>query len=102
MKLPLYGNVDSDASHLNREQIVRQIDLTSEMLLRYRLAANAQDNVESFFRDFTPAPSEEDLQNLVGIKWSEKEHAAVTDQGARMKAFEEAQGVRADEHPLTR
>jgi hypothetical protein len=97
-----YGNVDSDASHLNREQIAREIDLISETLLRYGLAANAQHNVESWFRDFTPAPSEEDLEELVGIKWSEKDHAAVTDQEARMKAFDEAQGVRADEHPLTR
>lgn len=97
-----YGNVESDASHLNREQIVREIDLTSETLLRYGIAANAQHNVESLFRDFTPAPSEEDLASLVGMKWSEMEHAAVADQEARIKAFEETHDVRAEEHAVTR
>jgi hypothetical protein len=97
-----FSNVGSDASHLSREQIAREIDLTSETLLRYGLAANAQNNVEGFFRDFTPAPSAKDVQSLVGINWSEKEQATTEDQNARMKAFEEAQGVRADEHPLTR
>jgi hypothetical protein len=97
-----FSNVESDASHLSREQIAREIDLTSETLLRYGLAANAQNNVEGFFRDFTPSPSAKDVQSLVGINWSEKEEATTDDQNARMKAFEEAQGVRADEHPLTR
>src|ERR1700728_1505701 len=97
-----FSNVEPDASHLSREQITREIDLTSETLLRYGLAANAQTNVEGFFSDFTPAPSTKDVQSIVGINWSEKEQATTDDQNARMKAFEEAQGVRADDHSLTR
>lgn len=61
-----FSNAESDASHLSKEQIAREIDLTSETLLRYGLAANAQNTLEGFFRDFTPAPSAKTCKALCG------------------------------------
>jgi hypothetical protein len=93
-----FGNVDANASHMNREQIAREIDLISETLLSYGLAANRQRSVAEFYNDFAPAPSAEDVQRLAGITWSDKEQAAYSEQQARIRTFEE--GLRA--HSSTR
>jgi hypothetical protein len=91
-----FGNVDSNASHLNKDQIAREIELISETLLSFGLAANRQRSVAEFYSDFTPAPSAEDVQKLVGVTWSDKEQAAYLEQQARIRLFEET--LRAHAH----
>lgn len=56
---------DADPSHLSPTQIERQIDLTSEVLLQYALAARLQNNLARLYPDFAPSLTRDDVYGIL-------------------------------------
>jgi hypothetical protein len=80
-----------DASQLPAAMIEREIDLISDALQRFVLAANKQRNLSKAFPDFKPAPTGEDIQRGLHMHWNADDVAAVDGQDERLRQFEESQ-----------
>lgn len=84
---------DPEAAHLSGAQIERQIELTSEVLLRYAVAANAQRNLSKFYPDFQPAPTRHEIECIRRVISSPddlKDAAALID---RVESFDRTLGI---------
>jgi hypothetical protein len=86
-----FSIVDPDPSHLSAAQIERQIDLTSEVLLRYALVGRSQKNLASRYQDFTPSLSRDDVYGILHATTDPDDQAALNALDQRLSTFEKKQ-----------
>lgn len=97
-----FAIVDPDPSHLSPAQLERQIDLTTEVLLQYALAARAQSNLASNYPDFTHSLGRDDVYHILHATTDPEDQRVISALVERMRAFEREQGADSPDLPVSR